>query len=170
MASEEEVIGEGGEAALDPSPLGFPNSRRPSSQTDVGFEKSISESELASSEAQIDDGSIKARGSTLRRGSEDDLGSGRRKVSNSGSILKSRESIKDGKPSRRQWGSGRMPKGLDGVDLDNPEVKELLRRLSKIEASSSSSSGHAKMASSSPCLQRGGIKVGSQNILIIFNA
>lgn len=60
--------------------------------------------------------------------------------------------MKDGRASRKQWGSGRAPKGLGWVDLNNPGVKELLRRLNKIEASSSSSSDHAELASPNPCV------------------
>ena len=145
MASEEESLDTGGETNSDPPPPAFPNGRRPSSGTDIGFEESISESELSPSETPIDalESSDKARESMLKRGS-------------SGSILK----------PRKKWGSGGGPKSLRGIDLDNPEVKELLRRLSKIEAaaassSSSSSSGHAKQASPDPCLQRRGIKVGA---------
>ena len=174
MASEEEILDEGGEAALDPPPPKFPNGRRPSSGTDIGFEESISESDLSPSEAQIDDtleSSSKARGSTLKRGSTgDDLGSGGLKTSDSDSFFGPRESMKDGKASRKQWGSGRAPKGLGWVDLNNPGVKELLRRLNKIEASSSSSSDHAELASPNPCLQRRGVKVGLPNLLIIFIA
>lgn len=177
MASEEEILDAGGEAALDLPRPEFPNGRRPSSGTGIGFEESISESELMPSEARIDDAlesSSKALGSTLKRSStRDDLGSGRQRTSNSGlgsAIFKPRDSIKEERGSRKQWGSGRAPKGLDGVDLDNPGVKELLRRLSKIEASSSSSSGHEEPASPNPCLQRRGIKVGPPNLLIIFIA
>ncbi|KAG0623424.1 hypothetical protein M758_3G173700 [Ceratodon purpureus] len=165
MASDEESVDAGGEADSDLPKPEFPNGRRPSTGTDIGFEESISESELTPSEAQIDDtpkSSSKARGSTLKRSSTgDDLGSGRQRTSNAGfgsAIFKPREPIKEGRGSRKQWGSGRAPKGLEGVDLENPGVKELLRRLSKIEASSSSSSGHEEQASPNPCLQRRGIK------------
>lgn len=187
MASEEES--DAGETGLDPPPPPpeFPNGRRPSSGTDIGFEESTSVSEVAPSDAPAVDapsdvpessaiarGSTRgsARGSTLKRGSMgDEPDSRRRKTSSSMSILKARESTSlDGKPPRKQWGSGRASKGLDGLDLDNPEVKELLRRLKEAEESTSSSSGHAKLASPKPGEYHRGIKVDPKIPFINFLA
>lgn len=50
----------------------------------------------------------------------------------------------DGKLFWKQWGLGWVFKGLDGLDLDNLEVKELLCRLKEVEESISSSSGYVK--------------------------
>lgn len=198
MASEEEKdVGEAG-SDQPPPPPSFPDGRRPSSGTDIGFDESTSGSELAPSQApNVDE---KARGSALQRGSQggepgrgstlkrasqgdepgrgsmskrgskgDESGSGRRKSSKS----QARESTTtEGKPPRRQWGSGRASTGIEGVHLEIPEAKELLRRLKEAEdlESSSSSSGHAvsaKLASPKPGEHHRGIKVDLRNLLSI---
>ncbi|KAG0599445.1 hypothetical protein M758_12G152500 [Ceratodon purpureus] len=215
MASEEES--DTGETGSDqpPPPPSFPDGRRPSSGTDIGFDESTSGSELeAPADGQArgstlqrgsqggepgrgstlqrgsqggepgrgstlqrgSQGGEPGRGSTLQRGSQggepgrgsmskrgskgDELGSERRKSSKS----RGRESTTtEGKPPRRQWESQRASTGIEHVDLEMPETKELLRRLKEAEdlESSSSSSGHAvsaKLASPKPGEHHRGIK------------
>jgi hypothetical protein len=163
----------------------FPKGRRPSTGTDIGFEESTSGSELEQAPPAVDttNASDKLRGSMAKRGSSQaDIGAGsgdKRKPSNSGSLLKTLEPASkrgskggDERAPRKQWGSARSSKGTDGFDLENPEVKELLRRLSKTEEpSSSSSSGNARIASPKPGEFHRGIKVHSLflNVIALAN-
>jgi hypothetical protein len=230
MASEEEDdVGEAGSDQPPPPPI-FPNGKRPSTGTDIGFDESTSGSEIAPSEASIDDkargsklqrgsqGGEPGRGSTLQRGSQggepgrgstskrgsqgDDPGRGStlqrgsqggepgrgstsKRGSQGGEIgrgsmskrgKKGRESTStEGIPPRRQWDSQRASRGIERVDLEMPETKELLRMLKEAEdlESSSSSSGHAvsaKLASPKPGEHHRGIKVDSENPFITFIA
>ena len=185
MASEEES--DAGEAGLEAPPApNFPDGKRPSTGTDIGFDDSTSEAPTddATSAAPTDDGprgstlqrasqrgsqgGEPGRGSMLKRGSKDEAGE-RRKSRNP----KSRESTAtEGKPPRRQWGSQRPSTSIEGVNLEMPEAKELLRRLKEAEESegSSTSTSHAvsaKMASPKPGEHHRGIKVDSRNPFVL---
>lgn len=174
MASEEEI--DPGESGLDPPqeslpPPNFPNGRRPSSGTDIGFEDSSSELAPEESGGTKFRSSVQGRRATSKIGSNaaEEAGSGRRKISNSGSVLKARDfETVDGRPPRRKWSSRRASKGQDNLDSDSPEMKELLRRLKEVEASSSSgSTAHAKLTSPKSGEHHRGIKVDSMNHRII---
>ncbi|XP_073386590.1 uncharacterized protein [Physcomitrium patens] len=165
MASEEEI--DPGESGLDPPqeslpPPNFPNGRRPSSGTDIGFEDSSSELAPEESGGTKFRSSVQGRRATSKIGSNaaEEAGSGRRKISNSGSVLKARDfETVDGRPPRRKWSSRRASKGQDNLDSDSPEMKELLRRLKEVEASSSSgSTAHAKLTSPKSGEHHRGIK------------